>query len=492
VPSVLANTSRPRRRRHAAPRGADELQRGPLDRRPVKRSYRVPAAGWLYITVSALLGIGAINSQNNLLFLIFGLALGAILVSGVVSGSIMMGIRLERLAPSTTRVGDRSRIGYRVRNANRLVPVFAVSITEESLSPRSANGLMPPVEDEPRFFGLFAMRLPPKVPRPHAFLAHLSPRRETEAFTVFTPAKRGALALRRVRVATTFPLGIVEKIVVFEQHDELLVEPEVRHVPRSTLRTLVSVGRFADTASRTKGAGLEFFGLREYAPGDTPRLISWRASARLGTLLTRETAAPTDESFVIELDLTKADLDAGADASLADPLLPVDSDAERTVTLAASLAAAGVRNNMRVGLRCEPLDLDIPPDASARHLVRLLQTLARLARDDAYGHASSTQRHAPRRSSRSDAVVRIAFRARGTTDAANVLSPADLDRIAPPVHESARTLSAPSAAARRDDQADPSHPDAFSQPERTGFRLDAAPERRRPRHSSGTGAGGRA
>jgi uncharacterized protein (DUF58 family) len=330
----------------------------------------------VYITVNALLGIGAVNSQNNLVFLIFGLALGAILVSGVVSGSIMMGIRLERLAVPPARAGERARIGYRVVNTNRLMPVFAVSVLERGLAPVSPRELLPSPEPEPRFFGLFAMRLPPKVPRPHAFVQHVPPSGEAEAWTAFVPQRRGVFAFDRVRVTTTFPLGIVEKSIVFEQDAVLEVEPRVEAVSGAALRSLLATGRSSERSGGRRGDGLDFYGLREYVPGDPMRNIAWRTSARLGTTLVRETEAPADETFIIDLDITAEQLEGARANRPTDPLARVESDYERAVSVAASLAAAGVRRHMRVGLRCEAAGVWLPPDGSARHITHLTRVLA--------------------------------------------------------------------------------------------------------------------
>ncbi|GGO18521.1 transglutaminaseTgpA domain-containing protein [Deinococcus humi] len=57
--------------------------------------------------------------------------------------------------------------------------------------------------------------------------------------------------------------------------------------PPAPLRSLPGPG---DGHRRTSGDE-EFAGLRPYAPGDSPRQISWRHVARTGTLLTRETDA---------------------------------------------------------------------------------------------------------------------------------------------------------------------------------------------------------
>jgi len=346
------------------------------------RHYRVPAAGWTYISVVCLLGIGSINSQNNLLFFIFGLALGAILVSGIISGSMMMGVRVQRLPINNARAGETARIKYRVHNTNRFVPIFALTITEATLAPKRSKGVMPHAEPDPPLWGLFASRLPPRVPRPHALLAHLNAGDNAELTTAFTPARRGHIELHRIRVTTIFPLGIVEKTVVFNQPATVTVAPRVHQLRASAVDSALATARPAEHASRKRGTGLEFYGLREYTPGDSPRHISWRASARLGTLLTRETESDADRSILINLELphhTNA-LNTAHLAQL-DPLIPIQSPEEHAIQLAASLAAAATRQGRRTGLRCEAANLELPPSASPKQLDAILNALANLGQN---------------------------------------------------------------------------------------------------------------
>ena len=51
----------------------------------VRYRYRIRLAGLLFLAVTLLLGVAAATRPNNLLVWIFGLMLGSILVSGVVS-----------------------------------------------------------------------------------------------------------------------------------------------------------------------------------------------------------------------------------------------------------------------------------------------------------------------------------------------------------------------------------------------------------------------
>ena len=86
----------------------------------------------MYIGVMLLLGIGALNSDNNLLFLTFGIAAAAMVVSGLISGSMMMGLRVRRICPEAAAVDQPLAITYEVENRNRFVPAFGLTIDEVS------------------------------------------------------------------------------------------------------------------------------------------------------------------------------------------------------------------------------------------------------------------------------------------------------------------------------------------------------------------------
>jgi uncharacterized protein (DUF58 family) len=53
----------------------------------------------------------------------------------------------------------------------------------------------------------------------------------------------------------------------------------------------------------------EFFGLRSYRPGDSPRLIHWRSSARYGELMVKQFQRTETREFVIVLDLSPRDVE---------------------------------------------------------------------------------------------------------------------------------------------------------------------------------------
>ena len=105
----------------------------------IKRRYHLHPPGVVYCVITILLGLGALNSQNNLLFGAFGLALGGLLISGIVSGAMLMGLRVRRLGIEPAPVGERIIIRYEVTNRTRFYPVFAVRIGERRVSGSTFN-----------------------------------------------------------------------------------------------------------------------------------------------------------------------------------------------------------------------------------------------------------------------------------------------------------------------------------------------------------------
>jgi len=114
-------------------------------------------------------------------------------------------------------------------------------------------------------------------------------------------------------------------------------------------------------------------GLREYRPGDPLRRIDWKATARLGELTSRvyEPSAARYLYLLLNVDT----LPRSWEGYLAD-------DLERTVTVAASIAAWAHEHRLPVGLLANgslpdaDRPLRLPPSASRDQLVRILEALA--------------------------------------------------------------------------------------------------------------------
>lgn len=327
--------------------------------RVVCRRYHFSPAGVAYVVTTMVMIVGAINGQNNLLFWLFGLGVAGLLVSGVMSGSPLMGLRLLREVESVATVGQPMRIRYTLRSRNWLVPGFALRI-EELESARTWLGREVSASWSNR------------IPRALTGLECLRPRGTAVTDAVVTPRRRGVVVLGPVRVSSSFPFGITRKSVTLAEPRTILVRPQPADVPAEVLRIRSGVGANvgALTPSRT---GMEYYSLRDYQPGDGLRSVAWRASARLDRPIVKTFATPPGQRLWVVLDC------AGA----------AESDVEDVVSVAAGVATRSVAMGLEVGLVGPDLRV-LEPVRSGRRQIDLV--LDRLARFD---HAQPSPGDAP-------------------------------------------------------------------------------------------------
>jgi uncharacterized protein (DUF58 family) len=318
---------------------------------PIRR-YHSHSSGIFYIAFTLLLAVGAVNSQNNLLFLALGLSIGGLLISGVLSGASLMGVRIERRAPSRAVVGQPLRIRYRVTNANRLVSAFGLHIVEVATRRRE------------RSFWLHLGR------QPRTFLSHIPPADSVEAEVVLTPRARGRINLYAVQIWSTFPFGLTRKSVTFAAPRTILVLPPQLPLRRGLITRFTSRSHSGIGEENLAGHGEEFFGLREYMVGDSPRRIAWKRTARTGQVVVRQNAMPSPPRLWVVINFPR--IRAGAP-----PLKPVVLE-ERAIALAASIMRAASDGGMAVGFAVPAAKLLHPPREGRSHLDRLLTDLAML------------------------------------------------------------------------------------------------------------------
>ena len=146
--------------------------------------------------------------------------------------------------------------------------------------------------------------------------------------------RRGVLTIGPTTLERYDVLGLAGGTTVAAAAAEVTVAPRTIDVAMPALGHGV-LGRHLLALAQRTGVG-EFHSLRDYVPGDEPRSIHWRASARSEDLKVRQHEAQGVRRCIVVLDR-----DAGSYPA------PVDDDAadvfERAVTISASITASAER-----------------------------------------------------------------------------------------------------------------------------------------------------
>jgi uncharacterized protein (DUF58 family) len=185
-----------------------------------------------------------------------------------------------------------------------------------------------------------------------------------------TCKRRGVYQLGPLVAKWRDPFGLTENEVVLAEPFELLVHPSREIVSDRPLTRMFEDPPIRPPVSKPWPFGMEFYGMREYKPGDDVRKVVWRAYARTGQLLVREAEQGITDKITIVLDQNRRTHSSGE----------VSESLEAGVKAAASLALRHLREGYSVTLEGCSRKL-IGPVRGAPSAMRLLDELARVERE---------------------------------------------------------------------------------------------------------------
>jgi uncharacterized protein (DUF58 family) len=314
---------------------------GPLT--PVRRKPTIDFSitGLIYCSMMMFMGLAAINSQANLLFGVFGLMIGVLLVSGSVSKLVLRGLRIARTLPETASVGQTTTIVYRFTNTKKVWPSLSVSLGE--------------LDGTEAF-----------TAQPYCYMLHAAPGMTATVPIEMIPKRRGLHVLDRYQISTSFPFGFIKRAVIGRERDTLLVFPAIAEVEPKLLSMLRSGDKSGAMIRPRQGGQDEFFGVKEFRRGENPRRIYWKRSARTGVLVAKEMTQVAPPRLMLLVDSYIQERSPKAHA-----------DVERTIAMAASLASHALEQGLLVGL-CAWSDewVSVPPGRGKRQRRDVLALLA--------------------------------------------------------------------------------------------------------------------
>jgi uncharacterized protein (DUF58 family) len=260
-------------------------RRTALERWLVKIEFEFTREGAIYLMLVALISVAALNTGNNLLFIILASLLAGILVSGILSYIVLTELELEFVLPDHIFAQQPMISRVTLNNLKWLFPSFSVTVSardpEKKKRPKA-------VAEGPRRI-LEQSVYVPYVPRRSAVTQHVE----------LSFPRRGRYTQEGFQVSTKFPFGFLRKSREVALRQEILVLPNVQPTEEFyEILPLIS----GEVESFYKGRGHDLYAIRDFQEGDTARHVDWKASAKAQQLKVREFTREDERRVVLVFD----------------------------------------------------------------------------------------------------------------------------------------------------------------------------------------------
>lgn len=223
--------------------------------------------GKRFLLAAALIAVAAINTGNNLIYLILSLMLSFIVLSYLILRLNLAKLVLEVAITGPVFAGEQVSVELLIHNKKKF-PVYSVIIA-------APDAVAQVYCEQISGHGLFRDRMK----------------------MVFR--KRGLYGYRDFTIQSGFPFILFRKSMPVAVSGKILVYPKLRDVRDMIVRI---EGRQAEGAAVVRGSGDEVYSLRAFQYGDDWRRIHWKASARQDGFLIRKYAEYASQNITVLLD----------------------------------------------------------------------------------------------------------------------------------------------------------------------------------------------
>ncbi len=278
-------------------------------------NYEVTRTGIAYVLVVLVIGVGALNTGNNLLYIIVATMLGAIWISGFASALVLRRLELEVDLPERIFAGQRLPASITLRNRRRFLPSFSVSVTANQRKKARKQWRWipdtfvfppgyPPAEQWLRLPDLKLRRLeappgPDGIFQDSIYVPYLPARAKSSAELSLCFERRGRYQQHGFDIRTRFPFAFLTKSRRVKTANEIIVLPSI-DLTVELVSLLPQIHGEIESLSRGNGSSL--YRIRNYAPEDSVRHVDWKASAKSGSLMVKEFAHDREHNLRIVFD----------------------------------------------------------------------------------------------------------------------------------------------------------------------------------------------
>lgn len=239
-----------------------------------RRKFKITKTGYAFMLITLGMGIAGLNTGNNLLYLLFGMMLSFIVLSGILSDSSMRRLSVKREVPQELTANAYFPVKITLKNDKRYIPSYSLSVED--------------VGQQQDHTSRFVVKVPAMG---------------TEDIFYFSRfAERGLKKYSGFKVLTKYPFGLIQKADFLKEDMDVLVYPEIFDVSGLLHSSALYHGEYL---SRQKGVGVNPWGLRSYQYGDDARLIHWKSTAKRGDWMIKEFESEKKMRVILDLNLSK-------------------------------------------------------------------------------------------------------------------------------------------------------------------------------------------
>jgi uncharacterized protein (DUF58 family) len=333
-------------------------KRTPLRWIGYKMEYKITREGWIYIGGIFVVALAALNTGNNLLFLILASLIAVVLMSGILSSITLTGVEMHVELPEHIFAGQPVRAHVELENEKLTLPSFSLRVEAAKTKPKSSPEAA--LLETPVYF--------PYLPK----------KERVRQSVPITFARRGVYRQDAFRIVTRFPFGFLQKARRVELRTEVLAYPSVE--PTHDFFEILPALQGA-LESLNKGRGQDLYALRAYLPTDSARHVHWKASARSGSLMVREFTREEDCRVLLVFDphisaasaAPRGAVGTGTAQSVSVPAVAPERF-ERAVTLCATIAWHFFERNAQLQFRSASAETSLAP--AEENIFRILRHLA--------------------------------------------------------------------------------------------------------------------
>jgi uncharacterized protein (DUF58 family) len=286
-------------------------RRTPLGWLSYQIDYKLTREGVVYIVGIFVVALAALNTGNNLLFMVLACLLAGMLISGLLSRVVLGGVDVRLELPEHIFAQRTILAIAELHNTKQWAPSFSVSLVSEDV-PKDKK--VAPANPATRI-----------LDRP-VYFPHIPHRQTVRQNVELTFPRRGVYRQDALGLRTKFPFGFLQKTRRLNSAIEAIVYPRIQPTEEFyEVLPLVS----GELESYQRGRGNDLYAIRDYQFNDSARHVDWKASARTGALQVKEFAREDERRVMLVFDPYIGP--QGTDAQAAERF-------ERAVTLCAGLA----------------------------------------------------------------------------------------------------------------------------------------------------------